>query len=452
MRLTVAFLAATLGAPSAFAAFDDVPFGARDAAMGGSLAAVHDEVSAVAYNPAALGQVRVLEAAASYLRSFHSPAGEIDRDNTRAAAALPVRQEIFDGAFGFDVRYDRRTGVSRDRQIGLFYGTRGLRETEGGGLDLGGGLKVLSSSLEGGGSIGPRPAVDLGALWRFGDRHSLGASLLNLGGAKFRLGGYADRAPLALKIGAAESVRGALLAVDATVREPSAGRGRSLSFAAGFERWWASSRAGAFAARSGLSLGDRSRTWHCGFGWKQGGGRLDYAMSVPLSGARRLGHGLTLTLLFGRPDPAADYERLLESEMKARADLNRALDAGALKQWKLSEEISRLQAEVVALRESLVGKSAAEVEARRRLQEIEARQRKAAETFRRLQEEQARSSAKTKAELFREDWGAYQRAKLGGAANAALLERVERLLLEYRDSGADLGEASQELRRLQQSR
>ena len=54
-------------------------------------------------------------------------AGTIDRDTTRAAVAVPVRQEIFNGAFGFDVRYDRRTNVSKDREIGMYYGTRGLR-------------------------------------------------------------------------------------------------------------------------------------------------------------------------------------------------------------------------------------------------------------------------------------------------------------------------------------
>lgn len=451
-RVAAAVLLLGLSAAPALAAFDDAPFGARDAAMGGSFTAVHDEVSAIGYNPAALGHAPALEPAASYLRSFHSPAGDIDRDTTRAAVAVPVRQEIFDGAFGFDVRYDRRTGVARDREIGMFYGTRGLRETENGGLDFGGGLKLLSSSLESGGATGTKPAIDLGALWRFAGKHSVGASLLNFGGAKFKSGGYADRAPLALKIGAAESVRGSLLAADATIREPSSGQGKSITFAAGFERWWASARNGSFAARSGMSLGDRSRTWHWGFGWKRGGARLDYAMTVPMSGSTRFGHALTLSLRFGRSDPEAEYERLLESEVKARHDLSRALDASSVKQWKLSEEINRLQTEIQSLRDSLAGKRASEEEARRRLSELEARQKKAAETFARLQEEQARNASKTKAMLFREDWSAYQKAKLGGAPDVALLERLQRLLLEYKDTGVDLGEASQELQRLQQAR
>lgn len=451
-RACVGLLALVLSAGPASAAFDDAPFGARDAAMGGGFTAVHDEVSALAYNPAALGHVPAHEAVASYLRSFHSPAGEIDRDSTRASVAIPVRQEIFNGAFGFDVRYDRRTGLARDREVGVFYGTRGQRETEGGGLDFGGGLKFLTSSPESGASAATLPAIDMGALWRFGQKHSVGASLLNFGGAKFKSGSYSDRAPLALKVGAAETVRGALLAADMTMREPSSGQGRSITFAAGFERWWASARAGSFAARSGMSLGGRSRTWHWGFGWKNGGGRLDYAMTVPMSGSTRFGHGLTLTLRFGRSDPEAEYERLLEGEVKARRDLIKALDAGSVKQWKLAEEINRLQTEISSLRESLAGRRASEEDARRRLSDLQARQKKAAEDFARLQEEHARNASKTKAVLYREDWDAYQKAKLGGAPDAALLERVQRLLVEYKDAGVDLGEASQELRRLQQIR
>src|ERR1700733_4808403 len=103
LRRASAAFALVLAAAPAFAAFDDTYFGARDAAMGGAFTAVHDEVGAIAYNPAALGQAPALEAAASYLNGTHPPAGTIDRDTTRAAVALPVRQEIFNGAFGFDV-------------------------------------------------------------------------------------------------------------------------------------------------------------------------------------------------------------------------------------------------------------------------------------------------------------------------------------------------------------
>ena len=452
-RFAAAFAAAALAAAPAFAAFDDTTFGARDAAMGGAFTAVHDEVGAIAYNPAALGQAPALEAAAAYVNGTHPAAGTIDRDTTRAAVALPIRQEIFNGAFGFGVRYDRRANISKDREIAVYYGTRGLKETEGGGLDFGAGLKTMQSSLETGGSTKTKIALDLGTLWRLSDRGAVGASLLNFGGAKFAgPGGYSDRAPLALKIGGEESVHGALMAVDGTIREGSSGQRGSETFALGFERWWPTVRSGSFAGRTGLSVGTISNVWSWGFGWRLGGGRVDYSMGVPLTGVTRFTHGLTLAIRFGRSDPEAEYEGLLQGEMRARQSLGRSLDASAVRQQALSEEIGRLRDEIAALRASLAEKTSTAEEARRKLKDLEVRHQKAVDTFQRLQDEHARNAAKTKGELFREDWDSYEKSKLDGAPDAALLERVQRLLVEYKDSGVDLGEANQELRHLQQSR
>jgi len=452
-RLAALAAALSLSAPPVFAAFDDTTFGARDMAMGGAFTAVHDEVGAVAYNPAALGQVPALEASAAYLNGTHPAAGTIDRDVTRAAVAVPVRQEIFNGAFGFDVRYDRRTDIAKDREIGLYYGTRTLMETEGGGLDFGGGLKFLHSNLENGGSTKTKPALDLGTLWRVSDKRSVGASLINFGGAKFSgPGGYSDRAPLALKVGGAESVHGSLLTVDGTLREGSSGQGASQTFAVGMERWRATERNGSFAGRLGLMLGTKSDVFSWGAGWRLGGGRVDYAMGIPLTGVTRFTHALTVAIRFGRTDPEAEYEHLLQGEMKERRQLSQSLEASAVRQRALSEEIGRLRDEIAALRASLAEKTSSAADARQKLKDLEERHQKAVEQFQQLQDEHARNAAKTKAELFREEWDAYEKAKLGGAPDAALLERVQRLLIEYKDSGVDLGEANQELRRLQQSR
>jgi hypothetical protein len=452
LRCASLLAAAALAASPAFAAFDDAPFGARDAAMGGAFTAVHDEVGALAYNPAALGRAPALEAAASYLNGVHSPAGTIDRDTTRAAVAVPVRQEIFDGAFGFDVRFDRRTNVAKDREIGFYYGTRGLRETEGGGLDFGAGLKVLSSSLESGGTTKTKPALDLGVLWRFADKYSVGGSVLNFGGAKFSQGSYADRAPLALKLGAAEALRGSLLTVDASMREPSSGQAASQTFAVGFERWRSTPRLGAFAGRTGFSVGTLTRQWTWGAGWKLGGGRVDYAMGIPMRGAARFTQALTVAIRFGRSDPEAEYERLLEGEVEARHRLGKSLEASALRQQALSEEIGRLRDEIASLRGSLAEKKLSEEAVRRRLEDLEARHKKAVDTFQRLQDEHARNAAKTKAELYLEDWNAYLKSKAGGEPDSTLAAKLKRLMLEYKDAGVDMSEANQELRRLQQSR
>ena len=79
-------------------------------------------------------------------------------------------------------------------------------------------------------------------------------------------------------------------------------------------------------------------------------------------------------------------------------------------------------------------------------------QREAATEHDRLQTERAGAALKTRESLFREDWRAHERAKLAGAPDASLLDRVGRVLREYKDSGVDLSEANRELLRLSRKR
>lgn len=444
-----ALLALALLLPTpALAAFEDAGFGPRDVAMGGAFCAVSDDPGVVAYNPAALGQSSAVEATASYLRQFHIPSGESDRDSTRAAVVVPLRQEVLNGALGIDARYDRRTGVGGDRGIGILYGTRGLKETEGGGIDFGGGVKLLTTSFDSGGKAGSHLALDFGSLYRFSDRFALGASLLNFGSPKFK----GDRAPLTLKLGVAEQLRGVIFAADLTKRESSQSGNGQHTMALGFERWWATARAGQFAARSGMSLGEGTRTWSWGLGWRAQGARLDYAMTVPMTGSTRFGHGLSLSVRFGRADPEGEYEKLLSQELRYRRQLSEAIEASSVKQWKLAEELNRLRTETATLRGEVEMKRASESDAKRRLRELEERQRKAAETMEKVKTERENAARLTRLSLYQEDWRSYQKAKLAGAPDSVLVEQVSRILREYREAGVDLSEASQELRRLQRTK
>ncbi|MEQ1919490.1 MAG: hypothetical protein ABL955_09835, partial [Elusimicrobiota bacterium] len=280
------------------------------------------------------------------------------------------------------------------------------------------------------------------------ERYAFGASLLNFGSPKFR----GDRAPLTLKIGAAEQVRGVIFAADLTKRESSASGNGQHTMAIGFERWWATARAGQYALRSGMSLGEGTRTWSWGLGWRAQGARLDYSMTVPMTGIARFGHGLTLAVRFGRADPEGEYEKLLSQELRYRRQLGDALEASSVKQWKLAEELNRLRAEMAALANEVEMKRASEGDAKRRLKELVERQQKAAETYEKLKADREGAARQVRVSLFQEDWRSYQKAKLAGAADSVLLEKVGRILREYRDAGVDLSEASQELRRLQRSK
>ena len=447
-RTSLALLLALALPRPARAAFEDAGFGPRDVAMGGAFCAVADDPGVIAYNPASLGQASALETTASYLRQFHIPSGESDRDSTRAAVVVPLRQEMLNGALGFDLRYDRRTHVGGDRGIGFMYGTRGLKETESGGIDFGGGFKILSASYDAGGKAGTHLALDFGALYRFSERFALGASLLNFGSPKFK----GDRAPLMLKLGVAEQLRGVIFAADITKRESSMSGNGQHTLALGFERWWATARAGQYALRSGMSLGEGSRMWSWGLGWRAQGARLDYSMTVPMTGTARFGHGLSLSVRFGRADPEGEYEKLLSQELRYRRQLSEALEASSVKQWKLAEELNRVRTDMGTLRDEVERKRASESDARRRLLELEERRRKAAESFEKLKSERESVAHQTKLSMYQEDWRSYQKAKLAGAADGVLLEQVGRILREYRESGVDLSEASSELRRLQRAK
>lgn len=447
MRLALS-LCVLLSALPASAAYEDAGWGARDVGMGGAFTAVYDDPGVVAYNPGALGHASALEAGLSFRRQFHIPSGEVDRESTRGTVVAPVRQELLNGALGFDMRFDRRRMVGGDRGISFLYGTRGLLETDAGGVDFGGALKILSTSFDSGGKANTHLALDGGTLWRFADRYAVGAALLNFGSPKFGV----DRAPLALKLGAAEQVRGVTIAADLTKREPSATLGGKHSMSLGFERWWATPRVGQFAFRSGMSIGDASRTWSAGLGWRAQGARVDYAMTVPMTGVARFGHAVNLTVRFGRADPEGEYEKLLAQELRYRKQLGDALEASSVKQWKLGEELGRMRTEMAGLRAEIDLKRASEGEAKRRLKELEDRHKKASESFEKMKADREGAARKAKESMFQEDWRSYQKAKLSGAADAVLLEQVGRILREYKDSGVDLSDANQELRRLQRAR
>lgn len=452
MPLAIAAALLLLCVP-ARAAFEPGVYSARAAAMGGAMTAVVEDPVSQLYNPATLGTVDDAAASVNYLRQFHAPAGETNQDLIDALGTLPVRQEIFNGTFGFQTIYNRQQGIGGERAVGLSYGTRALWSQEDRRLEAGGTFRTLKKSFDSGGGAPMRLGLDAGLLYRWAERYNLGFSLLNLDGPPMAgPGGFKDRAPAEVRFGFSESVRGFTLALDFAKREPSGGHPPSQEIAGGFERWWATARSGSFAFRSGLSLGDREKDWSWGAGWRMFGAQLDYAMSVPLSGITRSGHAISLTFRFGQSNPEAEYEKVLETEIRYRKDLVEALEAGEVKQWKLAEELTRLREELDSLRGKLAAKTLNEADTRRRMNELEAQHRRAVETFERLKKESAATKTKTTQALYSEDWGAYSRLKLNGAPDSVLIEHVKRLLQQYKDSGVDLSDANQELVRLLRAR
>jgi hypothetical protein len=364
------------------------------------------------------------------------------------AAGIPVQQDIFNGTFGLSWLYGQRKGMGVDRTVGFSYGTRGLKELDQGGLDVGGTLKFLSRTPDGAKGV-LQGAIDLGGAYRFREKYTAGLSLLNFPGPRLPNG----RAPLTIKAGVAEDLRGFTMAFDLTKREPTGEGPGTVTAAAGLERWWATARNGSFAGRTGLSLGDHAKTWNWGLAWRiLGGGELGYAMTVPMQGPTMIGHSVGLLFRFGASNPEGEYERLLGTELRYRKDLIAALEAGEVKQWKLSQELAELRSALEDLRRQLTEKTLSEAEVKKRLAELQERHRRAVAEHERMLEEQRKLKAKTRSDFFKEDWAAYDKAKAGGAPDPVLADQVRRILRDYKDSGVDLSDANQELLRLLRAR
>lgn len=441
-----------LAAVPARAGFEPAVFSARAAGLGGAMTSVVDDPAAQMYNPATLGTIDDPAASMNYLRQFHVPAGETNQDYFDALGAMPVKQEIFNGTFGFQINYNRQLRSATEREAGLSYGTRTLWQNEDKHLDAGATFKTLKKTFDSVGGAPLRIGLDVGVLYRWQDRYSLGFSLLDFDGPPLNAPGLKDRAPAEARFGFSEAVRGFLMTIDLAKREPSLGHPGTAEVAGGFERWWATPRAGSYALRTGLSLGDREKDFSWGLGWRMFGAELDYAMTVPISGATLFGHAVGLTFRFGQSNPEGEYEKVLATEIRYRKDLVEALEAGEVKQWKLAEELTRLREEIDSLRSKLAQKASNEVETRKKMAELEERHRKAVETFERMKNEAAANKSKTQQALYDEDWEAYQRLKTNGAPDSVLIEHVKRLLQQYKDSSVDLSEANQELVRLLRAR
>ncbi len=445
--MRMGLLGVLLAAAPAFAAFEDAGWSPRAIAMGSAFTAVSGDASAAAYNPAGLGQPKGYQYSSNYLRQLHIPAGEVDQDQMNMALIVPIRQELLNGGFGLTWLYTDQEKLSIDRSVGVGYGTRGFMEFDRATLDIGGGLKILSRNLRGGGGS-TKPDLDFGMLLRFGDRYAAGLSVLNLNGPRLDTGSVGDRVPATLRVGIAETVRNFTWALDFSKREPSGGHRGAAVVAAGLEYWAATARAGTFAARAGLGMGEALKTFNYGAGWRIFGGQLDYAMTLPLSGTPRLSHAVSMMFRFGEADPEREYERLLKDELRYRQGLTDSLEAAEVRQWKLSEELARLREQLEALQGELEGRKASESEARARLKALQDRHKAAQDSYEKVKEEARRLKEKTKEELYREDWASYQRMKSQGAPDAALADQVKRILRQYKDTGVDLGPANQELLRL----
>jgi hypothetical protein len=444
-------------ASPASAAMETASFNARSTAMADALTADPQGLSGLTLNPAALGHLRRTQVQANIRRLHQVPGGPTDLSGSAIGAAIPFQNSLTGGVVGLSWVYDEFANVSLDRSIGFSYATRSWREIGPGVLDIGTTLRLLSRSGLAGGSI-TRLAVDLGTYYEWGQGRAVGLSLMNINSPDMSVNIIRDQAPAELRLGYSQRVHRFTFAADISKREASLGKKSNESLAVGAEHAWGTARYGSFTARTGVSFGNITRTWSLGAGWSLFGTQVDYAMRIPVSGGgERWGHVVSLTYKFGQWNPEAEYERLLSSEIRYRADLSRALEAAEVKQWRLAEELRAMRQEIEDVRRALEFKDAETGVVEEKLQraqqklkvkELEDRRRAAQGRLDRLRKERERMQRADIQGRYNAAWKSYQAVKGEGVADVVLIDRLKKILREYQDKGVDVDDAHRELQRL----
>lgn len=438
-----------LGAFPAAAAFEDLPAGARQLGFGGQHAALEDPLSFYA-NPALPGASRKFETGAHFLSSKRTTQGPANLDGYGAWALVPrmAYGKMGTLALGGLLLSD---GDARQKALTFGWGTWHLLRREAGVLDFGANLKILSADPGDGGGAVSGFGVDLGAVFRPDERHTLGFSVLNLNNPAFELGVLEDSAPRVIRVGVAERRDDFILSLDVARRSASAGRNGSVSVNPGMEHSWRTERAGLLFSRAGLMLAERASALSAGLGWRRMATELSYGIAVPLTGAVSPAHSLTLALRFGERDLESDYERLMRQEIKYRKDLVEALDESARREGLLKDELASMKAEIDSLSARLKDtqqQKAAESGEKERLAAVVRRQAAAESELRALAAKRAADRLNQLKYDFSVDWQGYLKLKGGGAPGDVLKSSLQRMVSQYQDSGIDISQATMELQGL----
>jgi len=293
--------------------------------------------------------------------------------------------------------------------------------------------------------------MDFGALLRPGEGRTIGVSVLNLNRPSFALGALKEKAPLSVRLGAAEKRDDYTIVFEAAQRTASGALPGNTSFASGIEHLWRTYRYGVFASRIGLFLARRSSSVSLGLGFKRQASEFSYSLSVPLTGLIKAAHALTLSLRFGDRDIEPEYERIMRQEIKYRKDLVIALDESAKRENILKGQLAELKAEIDGLSAELRAseEKKAEVKASRdKLEAVVERQRKAEAELRVLEEKRKTEKLDSLRFEFSGEWQSYLKLKSGGAPAGALKGALQRLIAQYQNSGIDISQATLELRDL----
>ena len=335
---TAVVLAALLAfAPlSAFAAFEDLGFGARAPGMGDAVTGVADDISAVYYNPAGLSNLERPKMMASHSLFYTGLSDGSSLGLSAVALAVPIASGR-NGTVGVAWQQFSLSGVYYEQIAQVSWGYRFEKNTKNEKFSVGGTLKYLShgftrleetynaveSNIMQNDATDPvlagansRSAIDtdIGVLYRLTRRWTLGAAVLNAMQADVAFSSSdKDRIPMKTRLGASYKSLWMVLAADARLQKAPDGKmDKQFVFAA--EKIFPSLDKGDIGVRGSLGAGDREfKQATLGLSYKIQKIQFDYGFSLPIGTVKETSgnHKLALTYHFG----TATQTELAETEL-----------------------------------------------------------------------------------------------------------------------------------------
>ncbi|MCK5582363.1 MAG: hypothetical protein KAI33_01155 [Elusimicrobiales bacterium] len=433
-----------------FGAFEDIALGARGEGLANSVTAI-EGMDSMTINPAAFGSVRKFMSGTHFLSSHRTGAGDANLKSYSLGVLVPRMFRSRNGTMGFLFRYRLNHGYTQEKTMQFGYSTWQLLRTEKGILDFGANFKILGLTAIGSGDSANSFALDIGSILRLGDGKTVGLSFLNINNPAFNLDPITDKAPFTTRIGYSEDREDYLLSIDFVKRSGSSGSDGTYSLNSGYEYLWRTYKSGIFSTRAGLSLGDNSSSLSMGMSYKLVATEIFYSFSLPLTRTINAAHALSLVIRFGARDIESEYERLIKQEVKYRRDLMEALDESAKREMILKNELNTLKEETDALKKQLnleIKKTNKTTAAKKKLESIISRQKKAARELERLERERKQNKLNQLRFQFSHDWQNYLKLKTGGAPKDVLKGVLGRIISSYQDVGIDISQATLELQRV----
>ena len=331
--LLAAFLAA---AAPAFAAFEDLGFGARAPGMGDAVTGVADDISSLYYNPAGLSNLERPKMMASHSLFYTGLSDGSNLGLSAVGLAMPIGSGR-GGTLGAAWQQFSLSGVYYEQTGQISWGYRFPKNTKYEKFSVGGSIKYLNHGFTrlpeaynaveddmmqnnatdpvlAGLNSSSAIDADAGVLYRLTRRWTLGAAVLNAMQANVAFSASdQDKVPMKTRIGASYKSLWMLLAADARLQKGPDGKlDKQVIFAA--EKIFPSLDKGEVGVRASLGAGDREfKQATLGVSYKIQKIQFDYGFSLPIGTVKETAgnHKLALSYHFG----SATQTELAEAEL-----------------------------------------------------------------------------------------------------------------------------------------